>query len=52
MFLCGVCVWCMCLCVCGVCVCVCVCLSVVYGGVQTCEACVVVYAFCGTFGPS
>ena len=26
--------------------------SVVYGGVQTCEACVFAYAFCGTFGTS
>ena len=39
-------------CVCVVHVFVCGCVSVVYGGVQTCEACVFVYAFCGTFGPS
>ena len=44
------CVWCMCLCECGVYLFVCV--SVVYGGEQTCEAYVSVYAFCGTFGPS
>ena len=50
----------MCFCVVHVFVCVCgVCLyvfvggwvSVVYGGVQTCEACVFVSAICGTFGP-
>ena len=38
-------------CVC-VFLCVCGCVSVVYGGVQTCEACVFVYAFCDTFEPS
>ena len=36
----------------GRCVSVCGCVSVVYGCVQTCEACVFEYAFCGTFGAS